>query len=130
MLEVGGQAVLGRQDASPTPWLTERHGYDPTCSLKLYHMQLLHCTQQIQRCQYGTNTFFVAALLRSSAIPRSTAVRCYISVGLNTLFNILQRSYAIRYSTTVRCQTSVGLNTLLVTVLSVRMLFKSLALLC
>ena len=25
-----GQAVLGRQDASPTPWLTERHGYDPT----------------------------------------------------------------------------------------------------
>ena len=30
ILEVGGQAVLGRQDASPTPWLTERHGYDPT----------------------------------------------------------------------------------------------------
>ena len=29
--QVGGQAVLGRQDASPTPWLTERHGYDPTC---------------------------------------------------------------------------------------------------
>ena len=29
-IEVGGQAVLGRQDASPTPWLTERHGYDPT----------------------------------------------------------------------------------------------------
>ena len=28
--EVGGQAVLGRQDASPTPWLTERYGYDPT----------------------------------------------------------------------------------------------------
>ena len=30
VMEVGGQAVLGRQDASPTPWLTERHGYDPT----------------------------------------------------------------------------------------------------
>ena len=30
LFEVGGQAVLGRQDASPTPWLTERHGYDPT----------------------------------------------------------------------------------------------------
>ena len=30
MEQVGGQAVLGRQDASPTPWLTERHGYDPT----------------------------------------------------------------------------------------------------
>ncbi len=30
--EVGGQAVLGRQLNSPTPWLTERHGYDPTWS--------------------------------------------------------------------------------------------------
>ena len=28
--EVGGQAVLGRQDPTSTPWLTERHGYDPT----------------------------------------------------------------------------------------------------
>ena len=28
--EVGGQAVLGRQTSSSTPWLTERHGYDPT----------------------------------------------------------------------------------------------------
>ena len=28
--EVGGQAVLGRQNILPTPWLTERHGYDPT----------------------------------------------------------------------------------------------------
>ena len=28
--EVGGQAVLGRQLGKPTPWLTERHGYDPT----------------------------------------------------------------------------------------------------
>ena len=28
--EVGGQAVLGRQDSLPTPWLTERLGYDPT----------------------------------------------------------------------------------------------------
>ena len=25
--EVGGQAVLGRQNILPTPWLTERHGY-------------------------------------------------------------------------------------------------------
>ncbi len=30
--EVGGQAVLGRQDLITTPWLTERHGYDPTSS--------------------------------------------------------------------------------------------------
>ncbi|MDI2053825.1 HlyD family type I secretion periplasmic adaptor subunit [Bradyrhizobium sp. Mp19] len=28
--EVGGQAVLGRQICLATPWLTERHGYDPT----------------------------------------------------------------------------------------------------
>ena len=28
--KVGGQAVLGRQSAYATPWLTERHGYDPT----------------------------------------------------------------------------------------------------
>ena len=34
LFEVGGQAVLGRQDASPTPWLTERHGYDPTSGVK------------------------------------------------------------------------------------------------
>ena len=25
-----GQAVLGRQSLVSTPWLTERHGYDPT----------------------------------------------------------------------------------------------------
>ena len=30
VLQVGGQAVLGRQSAYATPWLTERHGYDPT----------------------------------------------------------------------------------------------------
>ena len=28
--EVGGQAVLGRQIGTTTPWPTERHGYDPT----------------------------------------------------------------------------------------------------
>ena len=27
-LEVGGQAVLGRQHGSPTPWLTVRHGHE------------------------------------------------------------------------------------------------------
>ena len=30
--QVGGQAVLGRQCHKSTPWLTERHGYDPTCA--------------------------------------------------------------------------------------------------
>ncbi len=29
-IKVGGQAVLGRQHEVSTPWLTERHGYDPT----------------------------------------------------------------------------------------------------
>ena len=40
-VEVGGQAVLGRQDASPTPWLTERHGYDPTCVLGLSEVSFI-----------------------------------------------------------------------------------------
>ena len=31
--QVGGQAVLGRQLQTATPWLTERHGYDPTCGV-------------------------------------------------------------------------------------------------
>ena len=31
--EVGGQAVLGRQLQTATPWLTERHGYDPTSAI-------------------------------------------------------------------------------------------------
>ena len=31
--QVGGQAVLGRQTSRSTPWLTERHGYDPTLHL-------------------------------------------------------------------------------------------------
>ena len=30
LIKSGGQAVLGRQNILPTPWLTERHGYDPT----------------------------------------------------------------------------------------------------
>ena len=29
------QAVLGRQDLITTPWLTERHGYDPTLIKKV-----------------------------------------------------------------------------------------------
>ncbi len=35
-IQVGGQAVLGRQVKVTTPWLTERHGYDPTCSIRRY----------------------------------------------------------------------------------------------
>ena len=38
--EVGGQAVLGRQGSLTTPWLTERHGYDPT-SVKDWRMSTL-----------------------------------------------------------------------------------------
>ena len=36
--KVGGQAVLGRQNISPTPWLTERHGYDPTYFLLFFSL--------------------------------------------------------------------------------------------
>ena len=32
----GGQAVLGRQLQTATPWLTERHGYDPTSRFGLF----------------------------------------------------------------------------------------------
>nr|WP_260843979.1 hypothetical protein [Staphylococcus hominis] len=32
LAQVGGQAVLGRQSGQTTPWLTERHGYDPLLS--------------------------------------------------------------------------------------------------
>ncbi|MDV2887670.1 hypothetical protein RYX45_21100, partial [Alkalihalophilus pseudofirmus] len=32
--QVGGQAVLGRQESAATPWLTERHGYDPTSNFR------------------------------------------------------------------------------------------------
>ena len=38
--EVGGQAVLGRQVLTSTPWLTERHGYDPTSSTSVRHHHL------------------------------------------------------------------------------------------
>ena len=34
--QVGGQAVLGRQSLVSTPWLTERHGYDPTCPSAIF----------------------------------------------------------------------------------------------
>ena len=37
IIKVGGQAVLGRQSAYATPWLTERHGYDPTSVIILVH---------------------------------------------------------------------------------------------
>ena len=36
--QVGGQAVLGRQNILPTPWLTERHGYDPTWGWEALHV--------------------------------------------------------------------------------------------
>ncbi len=35
-IKVGGQAVLGRQIRQSTPWLTERHGYDPTYRIAEY----------------------------------------------------------------------------------------------
>ncbi|MDV2888614.1 hypothetical protein RYX45_25980, partial [Alkalihalophilus pseudofirmus] len=44
------QAVLGRQPLSPTPWLTERHGYDPTCFNLRVQTVFCHVMQEcIQR---------------------------------------------------------------------------------
>ncbi len=40
MNKVGGQAVLGRQICLATPWLTERHGYDPTSTANVRHLSL------------------------------------------------------------------------------------------
>ena len=47
--EVGGQAVLGRQNILPTPWLTERHGYDPTfgCLYNILHLSPFSVTRKI-----------------------------------------------------------------------------------
>ena len=43
MQQVGGQAVLGRQPTQTTPWLTERHGYDPTSKASMrYNTKSLH----------------------------------------------------------------------------------------
>ncbi len=39
-IQVGGQAVLGRQHHFSTPWLTERHGYDPTSALRVWKRPL------------------------------------------------------------------------------------------
>ena len=41
LLKVGGQAVLGRQLIDSTPWLTERHGYDPTLYALLCYLSYL-----------------------------------------------------------------------------------------
>ena len=48
--EVGGQAVLGRQSLVSTPWLTERHGYDPTCGTGTVGLPSRHfSTAQVPR---------------------------------------------------------------------------------
>ncbi len=45
--KVGGQAVLGRQPPLPTPWLTERHGYDTTSSTETRSSQRQICPRNI-----------------------------------------------------------------------------------
>ena len=50
--KVGGQAVLGRQSTLSTPWLTERHGYDPTSPLFPRPLSLLNnsfCKSEAKR---------------------------------------------------------------------------------
>ncbi len=48
MNEVGGQAVLGRQEKNTTPWLTERHGYDPTWCLICCRRQTILPSKTVQ----------------------------------------------------------------------------------
>ena len=45
--QVGGQAVLGRQSAYATPWLTERHGYDPTSEVSVSEMIVRPAHQEL-----------------------------------------------------------------------------------
>ena len=56
--EVGGQAALGRQRAMTPPWLTERHGYDPTyveliASENFVSNEVLKATGSILTNKYG-----------------------------------------------------------------------------
>ncbi len=56
--EVGRQAVLGRQVLTTTPWLTARHGYDPTCSSRLERLLCSSyqgiCRRQSKQSRYCT----------------------------------------------------------------------------
>ncbi len=61
--EVGGQAVLGRQPCSATPWLTERHGYDPT-----YFVREISAN--------GGNVLFVGTKKQAQDAIREEAARC------------------------------------------------------
>ena len=59
-LQVGGQAVLGRQHLKPTPWLTERHGYDPTSNdylFELFKKEEITFNQIIPTIENTINTF-------------------------------------------------------------------------
>ena len=71
--QVGGQAVLGRQSAYATPWLTERHGYDPTC---LHVCVCLMCNVTIYAIQ--SQTLFTLLSECFSTFPRGT---CELSVS-------------------------------------------------
>ncbi|WP_459583901.1 hypothetical protein, partial [Enterobacter hormaechei] len=59
--------VLGRQWLIPTPWLTERHGYDPTCG------GILQGTYQVKK---GTSLGeFVKNTLALDIVGKSEAKR-------------------------------------------------------
>ncbi|MDE9387426.1 KfrA protein, partial [Pseudomonas aeruginosa] len=63
--QVGGQAVLGRQSRRPTPWLTERHGYDPTYQE----------AQQEQRKQAAAEAHRMAERLTAAQAERDQATK-------------------------------------------------------
>ena len=55
--QVGGQAVLGRQSLVSTPWLTERHGYDPTCLDACISSRITTVIQVVSDHQINYNCF-------------------------------------------------------------------------
>ena len=61
--EVGGQAVLGRQYSFATPWLTERHGYDPTGDLLQTHREEIYHTPSQRRTIPGPQRVELSQLL-------------------------------------------------------------------
>ena len=59
-----GQAVLGRQLQTATPWLTERHGYDPTSPTKTFlcPMECLKIVHKVQYKDYNAPSFTIEFL--------------------------------------------------------------------
>ena len=86
-IQVGGQAVLGRQSPRATPWLTERHGYDPT--LKNNAPDLSQNPDMLSFVQDYTDMGFISILL-------------FVGIG-TVLTMIVQASAATMAITLIMC---------------------------